>query len=458
MAVLILALISVIWSLVRRQSELAALRTEYAILKEQRQECGNRNVQLEQANTNLQTQLETTRTEREILERRNIELSTVMEKEREAAKDRIQLLEKAEASFKDAFQSLSAQALRSNNSSFLELAQTVFSKLQEGAKGDLEVRKKEISEMVKPIREELKHVDTRIIEMEKSRESQIATVSELIQNLTKANEATRLETQNLATSLRAPTTRGQWGELQLRRTIEISGMIRYCDFVEQQQLSKDGINYRPDVIVRMPNDRRVIVDAKVPLNAYLEAFETQDPAIRESKLKLHARHIRDHMKQLGQKSYQDLLEQSPEFVVMFLPGESFFSSALEQDPSLIEFGVEQKTLIATPTTLIALLKSVAYGWKNQEIAEQAGEIAKAGKDLYDSVVKMLEHMASVGRHLDQSVKAYNRTIGSTNRRLLPRVRRFKNLNAGSEKELPAVSEVEDRPEEFELPELEDGDE
>jgi DNA recombination protein RmuC len=448
----VLGNIVLVWMLITRTSELSRLRMQEAVFSEQRREMESRLEEGLEQKARLESSNEELREAREVFEKRNIELQTVLNKEREAANEKIQLLEKAEKSLKDAFQSLSSEALRSNNASFLELAQTAFSKLQAGAKGDLEVRKKEISEMVKPINESLKNVDERIIQMEKGRASQISTVSELIQNLTKANEATRLETQNLATSLRAPTTRGQWGELQLRRTIEIAGMVKYCDFVEQEQLSRDGQKYRPDVMVRLPNDRVVIIDAKVPLSSYLEAYESKDPSDREAKLKQHAGQIRQHMKQLGQKSYHDLVDETPEFVVMFLPGESFFSAALEQDPGLIEFGVEQRTLIATPTTLIALLKSIAYGWKNQEIAEQAQEIAKAGKDLYDSIVIMLEHTVNVGRYLNQSVRAYNQSVASTSKRVLPRARKFQDLNAGSDRALPELSEVEKEAEIFEVPE------
>ena len=294
--------------------------------------------------------------------------------------------------------------------------------------------------------------------MEKGRVAQISTVSELVMNLTKANELMRLETSNLVSALRAPNIRGQWGELQLRRTIEIAGMVKYCDFVEQKQIGGEDVNLRPDVVVNLPNNRQVVIDSKAPLDAYLEASETNDPKTRTVKLQLHAKMLRDHLKRLGQKAYHEHLEQSPEFVVLFLPGEVFYSAALEQDPGLIEYGVDQKVLIATPTTLIALLKAIAYGWKNQEIAEKAGEISKLGKDLYESVVKMLEHMGNVRKHLNQTVNAFNQTIRSTDRRLLPRVRKFKSLNAGTDKAIPGNELIETPLDQIDIPSLEAEDE
>ena len=426
----------------------------------ERQRAQDRELQCEKMETDLQQlrqQLQESEAGRHVLEKEMVERNTVLAKEREAFQERIELLEKAEEKLKHTFQSLSSQALQSNNSAFLELANATFEKLKVAAKGDLELKEKAISEMVRPIQDGLKQFDSRIQEMEKGRVAQISTVSELVMNLTKANEQMRVETSNLVSALRAPNIRGQWGEMQLRRTIEISGMVRYCDFVEQKKIGDEDVNLRPDVVINLPNRRQVVIDSKAPLNAYLEACETTDAPTRELKLKLHAKQLREHLKRLGQKAYHDHLEESPEFVVLFLPGEVFYSAALEQDPALIEYGVDHKVLIATPTTLIALLKAIAYGWKNQEIAEKAGEISKIGRDLYESVVKMLEHLVAVRRHLNQTVDAFNKTLASTDRRLLPRIRKFKKLNAGTEKPIPTLERIETPLQMVELPELDDAD-
>lgn len=392
-------------------------------------------------------------TQKQELEKQLVERDVTLSKEREAFEEKLKVFEKAEEQLKDTFQSLSTQALKTNNTMFLELANSTFEKLREGAKSDLKLKEEAIGGLVKPINEGLKKFDERIHEMEKSRVAQISSVNDLIKDLTKANQETRMETQNLVSALRAPTSRGQWGELQLKRTIELAGMLNYCDFVEQKGIGGEGVNLRPDVIVRLPNNREVVIDAKAPLNAYLESTETQDATVKAQKLDQHARHIRDHLKKLGQKSYHEHLEQTPEFVVLFLPGEVFYSVALEQDPELIEYGVNQKVLIATPTTLIALLKAIAYGWRNQEIAEKAGEISKLGRDLFDSVVTMLEHMSSVRKSLNQTVDHFNKTIRSTNSRLIPRIRKFKETGAGSDKAIPHSDVIESSAQVTDIPNL-----
>ena len=445
--IIVLILGVVIWRevavVLRQRAQIAELKQQLAVESQKtddQQDRLNRETSDRQA---LQAKYESLVQEKLTLEKQIVERDTVLQKERESWEEKLHLLEKAEEKLKDTFRSLSSEALKSNNTSFLELANATFEKLRDGAKDDLKQREEAISGLVKPINEGLKKFDDRIQEMEKGRVAQISSVSELIQNLTKVHQETRIETQNLVSALRAPNIRGQWGELQLRRTIEIAGMINYCDFVEQKQIGADDVNLRPDVIIRLPNRREVVVDSKAPLTAYLEACETTDPNLREAKLKLHARQIRDHLKKLGQKSYYQHLEESPEFVVLFLPGEVFYSAALESDPGLIEYGVDQKVLIATPTTLIALLKAIAYGWKNQEIAEKAGEISKAGRDLYESVVIMLEHMSSVRRSLNQTVSAFNQTIRSTDKRLLPRIRKFKDLSAGTERAIPGIEQIDE---------------
>lgn len=459
LGVVLVGLVIVVWRLIviqiRQKGQLSELNQQIAVESQKAQDRQERLTREEAAHQSLAEKYERTTQEKLTLEKQIVERDTILLKERESYEERLKLIEKAEEKLKDTFQSLSSEALKSNNSSFLELANATFDKLRESAKGDLKQKEEAISGLVNPIREGLKQFDSRMQEMEKGRVAQISSVSELIQNLTKVHQETRIETQNLVSALRAPNIRGQWGELQLRRTIEIAGMVNYCDFIEQKQIGGDDVNLRPDVVIRLPNNREVVVDSKAPLNAYLEACETDDPNLREVKLKLHAKQIRDHLKRLGQKSYYEHLKESPEFVVLFLPGEVFYSAALEVDPGLIEYGVDRKVLIATPTTLIALLKAIAYGWKNQEIAEKAGEISKVGRDLYDSVVKMLEHLSNVRRSLNQTVNSFNQTIRSTDKRLLPRIRKFKELNAGTEKAIPEIELIEESIDLIEPPSLDE---
>ncbi len=376
-------------------------------------------------------------------EKQVVELKTRIEKDVEAYEAKLDAFRQAEQKLTDAFKALSSDALKSSNEQFLKLANATFEKLKEGAKGELDVKQEAINNMVKPINEGLKQFNERISDIEKRRVAQLSGISELVQSLMKAHEETRLETHNLASALKAPSVRGQWGEIHLRRTIEISGMINYVDFIEQKNIAGDENKLIPDLVINLPNKRKVIVDAKAPLGNYLEAQNTTDINEQKRLLDLHARQIREHLKKLGQKAYHVQLEESPEFVVLFLPGEVFYSAALQQDPELIEYGVDKKVLIATPTTLIALLKSIAYGWRNQEIAEKADEISKSGRELYDSVVIMLEHFAGMRRNLNAVVGQFNKTVRSTEKRLLPKARRFKSLNAGSERDLPELNLIDE---------------
>jgi len=421
--VVLLGLVTYLWGRVSAEGKLRASVVE----------------QLQEA----QTKCESLIAENREFEKQIVQLTTRIEKDGEAYEARLDAFRQAEQKLSDAFKALSSDALKSSNEQFLKLANATFEKLKEGAKGELDVKQEAISNMVKPINEGLKQFNERISDIEKRRVAQLSGISELVQSLMKAHEETRLETHNLASALKAPSVRGQWGEIHLRRTIEISGMINYVDFIEQKNIAGDESKLIPDLVINLPNKRKVIVDAKAPLGNYLEAQNTSDLNEQKRLLDLHARQIREHLKKLGQKAYHVQIEESPEFVVLFLPGEVFYSAALQQDPELIEYGVDKKVLIATPTTLIALLKSIAYGWRNQEIAEKADEISKSGRELYDSVVVMLEHFAGMRRNLNAVVGQFNKTVRSTEKRLLPKARRFKSLNAGSERELPELNQIEE---------------
>jgi len=365
-----------------------------------------------------------------------------MEEERKAATEKQALLEDLQAKLQDTFKALSANALKDNNANFVELAKAHLSSFQEAAKGDLDLRQKNIEGLVKPIKESLTLVDARIQEMEKSRQNAYVELSQQVKFLASDQVDLKKETKKLVDALRRPTVRGRWGEMQLRRVVELAGMVNYCDFSEQTSVTTEDGRLRPDMIVRLPGGKNVVVDAKAPLEAYLNAYESQDEDARRQNMLSHARQIRDHMAKLGQKSYCEHLKPTPEFVVMFLPGEIFFSSALEFDPSLIEVGVKQNVIVASPTTLIALLKAVSYGWQQEKVAESAQQVSELGRELYKRIVTLAEHFARVGKGLTGAVDAYNKTVSSLESRVLVQARRFKELAAAPEKDLPVLDPLE----------------
>jgi DNA recombination protein RmuC len=366
------------------------------------------------------------------------------------------LLEEAKKTLLEAFQALSAEALKSNNQAFIALARSQFETLQAQAKGDLETRQKAIDGLVSPLKESLGRYEHQILEMEKARQKAYGTLDEQLRTLGEANKRLEEETKHLASALSSPLkARGRWGELTLRRVVELAGMSEHCDFTEQETITTESRQQRPDMTVYLPGKRRIAVDAKVPLQAFLDAVDPEKSEEDRAKaLATHGKLVRGHMKQLAERKYWEEVGPELELVVLFLPGESFFSAALEQDPQLIDDGMQKKVVLATPTTLIALLRSAAYLWQQEKITQNAREISDLGKQLYDRISTFLEHFQEVGNSLTGAVNSYNNAAGSMESRLLVSARRFKELGAATGKEIPALEPVDETPRALEAPEKE----
>ena len=340
------------------------------------------------------------------------------------------------------FDALANNALLRNNQNFVELATATLEKFQVEAKGDLALKEQAIQELVNPLKKELEKHEKQVAELERKREQAYGGLRQYLEDVVQTQGQLRKETGNLTKALRASHVRGKWGEMSLKRVVELAGLVEHCDFTTQTSIVGKDSRLRPDLIVHLPGQRKIVIDAKTPLDSYLQAIETEDEEKKTQLLIEHSRQLERHVSQLGSKAYWDELEESPEFVLLYIPLESLFSTALHHNPDLLEKGIRKKVILATPTTLIALLKAVDYGWRQEKLAENSEQISAMGKDLYDRLFKLADHFARLGTTLDRAVQAYNETVGSFERRVVVQAKRFKELGVPAKQDISDVTWID----------------
>lgn len=349
---------------------------------------------------------------------------------------------KAVGELERTFAALSSQALKSSNESFLQLAEQALRRFYTQAQGDLQNREKAIENLVKPIREALDKTEHQMREMEKDRREAYGSLTRHLESLAQTQQLLHGETRNLVTALRRPEVRGQWGELTLKRLVELAGMVEHCDFYEQEHTDTPEGRMRPDMIVRMPDGREIVVDVKTPLDAYLSAIEAPDDESRKRFLEQHGRKVRERVRELAAKAYWNQFKHSPDFVVLFIPGDQFLSAALDVDRALLEDALRQKIILTTPTSFVALLRAIAYGWRQEALAANAENIREAGEELYSRLANFAEHLARLGKSLDSAVESYNRSVGSFEARVLPAARKFTEMGISEGKTLVEPAQIE----------------
>jgi DNA recombination protein RmuC len=419
----------------RCRTRAAELQTAVAVAE---QRCGDLTTQLEHERRGI----DELRAQLMSAEKQQSALSAQLDAAQQNLAEQKQLLDDAQAKLRDAFASVSQEALAKNNEAFLQLAKQKFASLSEEAKGTLEERKAQIEGLLKPMHELLNQYQTRLTDIEKSRVESYSMLREQLGTLAETQRTLNVQTSQLVTALRRPQTRGQWGEITLRRLVELAGMSARCDFVEQSSVDSEEGRQRPDMIVNLPGERTIVIDCKAALDAFLDAAAAPDEDNRRVCLQRHCAQVRARARELSTKAYWNQFKQSPEYVVMFLPGEAFLYAAVEHDGSLIEDCIENRVIVATPTTLIALLKAIEFGWRQEEVAVNAEEIRKHGKDLYDRIAIVAGHFQKLGASIDGVVSTYNSALGSLESRVLVTARKIGELGARSDREVPEIEPVD----------------